>query len=101
MLLILPDLFKKRNYNTKIKNIEDKIPNLATTAALNAKINEVKGKIPGITGLATTIAPNDVINQTLVPLLKKLTIKKKLLKSKKDLIMDLVISMSLLNNLII
>ena len=76
MLLILPDLFKKRNYNTKIKNIEDKIPNLATTAALNAKINEVKGKIPGITGLATTIAPNDVINQTLVPLLKKLTIKK-------------------------
>ena len=36
----------------KIKNIEDKIPditNLATNASLNAKINEVKGEIPSIT----------------------------------------------------
>ena len=32
------------------------ITNLATTAALNAKINEVKGKIPSITNLATTTA---------------------------------------------
>ena len=41
--------------NAKIKNIEDKIPNitnLATNATFNAKINEVKNKIPSITNLA-------------------------------------------------
>ena len=40
------DVVKKDVYNAKIKNIEDKIPditNLATNASLNAKINEVKG----------------------------------------------------------
>ena len=53
------DVFKKDAYNAKIKNIEDKIPdvtNLATTAALNAKLNEVKNEIPSITNLATTTA---------------------------------------------
>ena len=42
-------------YNAKIKNIEDKIPditNLATKTTLNAKTNEVKGEIPSITDLA-------------------------------------------------
>ena len=44
-------------YNTKIQNIEDKIPvitNLAINASLSTKINEVKGDIPKITNLATT-----------------------------------------------
>ena len=53
------DVVKKSVYNAKIKNIEDKIPditNLATTASLNAKINEIKGEIPSITNLATTAA---------------------------------------------
>ena len=39
------DVVKKDVYNAKIKNIEDKIPditNLATKTTLNAKINEVK-----------------------------------------------------------
>ena len=39
----------KAEYNVKIKNIEDKVPdiiNLATKTTLNAKINEVKGEIP-------------------------------------------------------
>ena len=48
-------------YNTKIKNIENKIPditNLATNASLNAKINEVKGEIPNITNLATNASLN-------------------------------------------
>ena len=39
------DVVKKDVYNAKIKNIEDKIPdvtNLATNTTLNAKINEVK-----------------------------------------------------------
>ena len=37
------------NYNARIKNIEDKIPditNLATNGFLNVKINEVKCGIP-------------------------------------------------------
>ena len=37
-------VFKKDVYNAKIKNVKDKIPcitNVATAAALNAKINEV------------------------------------------------------------
>ena len=42
-----------------INEIENKIPiiaNLATTAALNAKVNEVKNKISNITNIATTTA---------------------------------------------
>ena len=39
------DVVKKTEYNTQIKNIEDKIPDiidLATKTILNTKINEVK-----------------------------------------------------------
>ena len=46
---------------TKIKDIEDKIPditNLATNTTLNAKINVVKNETPYITNLATTAAFN-------------------------------------------
>ena len=42
------DFVKKDAFDDKIKNIEDKIPdvtNLSTNASLNAKINEVKNKI--------------------------------------------------------
>ena len=49
---------KRTEYDAKIKNIEDKIPdisNLATKSNLNTKINEVKNEIPSITGLATTL----------------------------------------------
>ena len=41
------DVVKKDAYSAKIKNIEDKIPditNVATKSTLNAKINEVKGE---------------------------------------------------------
>ena len=37
--------------------------NLATTAALNAKINEVKGEIPNNTNLVTTTALTAVENK--------------------------------------
>ena len=50
-------LVNKTNYNAKIKDIEDEIPditNLATTAGLNAKINDFKYEISSISGLATT-----------------------------------------------
>ena len=50
-------LLRKDEYNSKLKNIDDKIPsNLATTTALIIKINEAKNKIPIITNLATTNA---------------------------------------------
>ena len=42
------DVVKKDVYNAKIKNIEDKIPditNLATKTTLSTKIKEVKGEI--------------------------------------------------------
>ena len=53
-------------YNGKVKNAEDKIPdiiNLATNTTLNAKKNEGKGKIPRITNLATTTAVAAVGNE--------------------------------------
>ena len=59
------DVVKKDVYNAKIKNIEDKIPditNLATNASLNAKIYEVKGEIPSTTNFATNASLNDNIN---------------------------------------
>ena len=57
------DVFKK---DAKIKNIEDKIPditNLATKTTLHAKTNDVKGEIPSITNLVTTSALNAKINE--------------------------------------
>ena len=60
------DVVKKTEYDAKIKNIEDKIPdisNLATKSNLNTKINEVKNEIPSITGLVTTSALTAVENK--------------------------------------
>ena len=53
------EVVKKTEYNVRIKNIKDKIPdisNLATKTILNRKINEVKNEIPSISGLAITSA---------------------------------------------
>ena len=53
------DVVKKDVYNSKIRNIKHRMPditNLATNAYRNAKINEVKSKIPRITNLDTTTA---------------------------------------------
>ena len=64
--VIKNDAAKKDIYNAKIKNIEDKISdiaNLATEASLNAKINEVKGEIPNITNVASTTAFTTVENK--------------------------------------
>ena len=60
------EVVKKTEYDAKIKNIEDKIPdisNLATETNLNTKISEVKNEIPSITGLATTSALTAVENK--------------------------------------
>ena len=50
--MVKTDVVKRAVYNAKIKNNEDKIPNittLGTNTTLNAKINKVKGKIPSFT----------------------------------------------------
>ena len=49
------DVVKEDLYNARIKDIEDKIPditNLTTNTTLNTKINEAKNEIPSITNLA-------------------------------------------------
>ena len=64
--VVKDEVAKKTWYNIKIKDIEDKIPditNLATNAALNAKINEVKGTIPSITNLTSNTVLNAKINE--------------------------------------
>ena len=60
------EVVKKTEYNAKIKNLEDKIPdisNLASKTILNTKINEIKNEIPSINGLATTPALAAVQNK--------------------------------------
>ena len=50
------DVVKKTEYNAKIKDNEDTIPdttNLTTITTLNAKINKIKNKIPHITNFKT------------------------------------------------
>ena len=89
------DVSKKDAYNAKIKNIEVKTPditNLATNASLNAKINEVKNKITNITNLATTAALTAVENKLphVSNLVKKLTIKQKLVKLKIKLLLIMI-----------
>ena len=51
------DAVKNDEYNVKIQNIEDKIPditNLATNTSLNVEVNEVKHEVPSITNLTIT-----------------------------------------------
>ena len=82
------DVIKKADYNAKITEIENKIPdvtNLATKTSLNtvenkipdtgglvkktdynAKITEIEGKIPDISNLAIKTALNTVENKILV-----------------------------------
>ena len=64
--VVKSNVAKKNVSNAKIKNIDDKIPditNIVTSASLNVKINEVKGEIPIITNLATTAAYTTVNNK--------------------------------------
>ena len=59
-------LVKKADYNTKITEIEDKIPDssrFVKKTDYNTKITEVEGKIPDISGLATKTALITVENK--------------------------------------
>ena len=59
-------LLKKMNIMLRLKNIEDKIPDIIKSASkttLNAKINEVKKEMPSINNLATNTALTAVENK--------------------------------------
>ena len=101
------EVVKKTEYNAKIKNIEDKIPditNLATKTTLNGKINEVKGEIPSITNIATTTA--FIAVESKIPNVSNLvkknynTAAQKLMKLKRRLLIIIMINMLLLQNLV-
>ena len=99
------EVFKKTEYDAKIKNIKDKIPDISTLATkviLIQKINEVKNEIPSITGLATTSALTTVENKipSISNLVKKQIMIQKLLKLKRNLLIIIMISILLLQNLI-
>ena len=59
------DVVKKDVYDAKIKNVEDKIPDitkLATNTTHNAKINKIRGEIPDITKVAANINLKGIVN---------------------------------------
>ena len=83
------DFAKRKVHNAKIKNMEDKIPditNLPTNTTLNAKINEVKIEIPSVTNLASNasldVKMNEVKVKYLVLLIYLQTLLLLLLKTK-------------------
>ena len=74
--VVKSDVVQKAVYNAKIKNIEEKIPdiiNLATNTTLNAKINEVKNEIPSITNFAINASLYAKISEVKVKYLVLLT----------------------------
>ena len=74
--VVKKDVIKKDVCNVKIRNFEDKTPdvtNLATKTNLNAKINEIKGETSSITNLATKTVANGVENK--IPSISKLVKK--------------------------
>ena len=73
------EVVKNTEYDAKIENIEDKIPdisNLAGKTILHTKINKVKNEIPSITGLATTSTLTTVENK--IPSISNLVKKNRL-----------------------
>ena len=104
--MVKHEVVEKSEYNAKINNIENKIPditNLATKNTVNAKKNEVKDKIPSISGLATSSELTAV--ESKIPnvgnlVKKKLTVTQKLMKLKRKLLIIVIINTLLLQNLI-
>ena len=100
------DVVKKDVYNSKIKNIEDKIPvitNLAIKYTLDAKINEIKGEIPNITNLVTTSTLTAAKNKipSVRKLFKKTNCNTKVNEiEKRKLLIKIMINLLLLKNLV-
>ena len=98
---------KKTDYNTKINEIERKIPNsnsFVKKTYYNTKITEIEGKIPDISGLATETALSTEENK--IPSItglvkKKQTIILRLLILKINSIIIIMINMLLLQSLIL
>ena len=69
-------LVKKANYNTKITEIEDKIPDSTSFVKktdYNTKVTEIDGEIPDLSGLATKTALTAVENK--IPSINSLATK--------------------------
>ena len=100
------DVVKKDVYNSKIKNIEDKIPvitNLAIKTTLDANINEIKGEIPNITNLVTTSTLTAAKNKipSVRKLFKKTNCNTKVNEiEKRKLLIKIMINLLLLKNLV-
>ena len=100
-------LVKKTDYNTKISEIEDKIPDtsgLVKKTDYNTKITEIENKISDISGLATKTALTAVENK--IPSISGLGKKNKttilqLLILKIKSIIIIMINILLLQNLIL
>ena len=91
-------MIKKVVYNAKIRNIENKIPDITNVAT---KINVVKGKIPNLTNLATSSALTALENKIAnVSNLVKNTENKIFMKLKRKLLTIIMIITLLLQNLI-
>ena len=85
-------LVKKTDYNTKITEVEDKIPDSSSFVKktdYNTKISEIEGKIPDISDLATKTALTTVENK--IPSITGLN-------KKKNIILRLLIFENQLNN---
>ena len=94
----------------KIKNIEDKIPditNLAIKTALNAKINDVKGEISSINNLITVVLITTALtaNENKIPNLSNSVTKtdyntkfNEIEKEKKKILIIVAINTLLLQN---
>ena len=98
-------LVKKTDYNAKITEIEDKIPNSSSFVKktdYNTKITEIEGKIPDISGLVTKTALATIENKipSINGLVKQTTILR-LLILKISSIIIIMINMLLLQSLII
>ena len=98
-------LVKKTDYNTKITEIEDKIPDSSSFVKktnYNTKIIEIEGKIPDISDLTTKTALTTVENKIpdISSLVKKQNIILRLLILKINSIIIIMINMLLLQSLI-
>ena len=87
----------KTKYDTDKSELENKIPDtsgLVKKTDYNAKITEIEGKIPSISGLATNAALTAVENKipNISSLVKKQFMAQKLLKSKRSLLIIIMIN---------
>ena len=99
-------LVKKTDCNTKITEIEDKIPDSSSFVKktdYNTRITEIEGKIPDINNLATRTALTTVENKipSISSLVKKTNYNAKITDIENKLKIIIMINMLLLQSLIL